>query len=596
MPAAPTRSAAGPTAAPVDPAAPTDARPAAPTDAGPDAGGPTRTAGEQAQHDRRWWILAVLCLSLLVTGIDNTILNVALPRIVDDLGARGSQLQWMIDSYSLVFASLLLTMGALGDRFGRKKLLHLGVLLFGLFSTVASLQTSAEGLIAARALMGIGGAMIYPTTLSILTNVFREPAERAKAIGIWAGVAGLGVAAGPLGGGLLLEHFAWGSVFLVNVPLCAVALVGGWFLIPDSRDPEEGRLDPLGSVLSIVALVGLLYALIEGPDRGWGSAPVLAGFAVGIVAFVAFALWELHTEHPMLDLRFFRNPRFSAASATITLTYFALFGSTFLLTQYFQFVLGYSPLKAGFMASPVAIGLMIGGPNAPRLVRRFGTKYVVATGLAIVGAGLLCYASDTLMSSVLLGCLVRAAFGLGMGLTTAPATESIMGALPRGKAGVGSAVNDTTRQTGGALGVAVLGSIFAANYRKVIAPDLAAMPADARHLAHDSIGKAIGYVERAPDALGGVVHDGAVHAYLQSMHVVYPIAAAVVACAIVVTLRYLPARAAAPALAPEEDTDAFHAAIGLEDALPEVPSQVLADRPAQPAADPEVTRDAAQVW
>ena len=323
---------------------------------------------------------------------------------------------------------------------------------------MAAFSGSANGLILARALMGIGGACIFPTTLSILTNVFTDPRERAKAIGIWAGVAGLGIAIGPLGGGLLLEHFWWGSVFLVNVPLCLAALVLGWFLIPDSKNPEESKLDPMGSVLSIVALFGLLFALIEGPDKGWTSTPVLTAFAIGIGFFASFAWWELHSDHPMLDIRFFKNPRFSAASATITMTYFALFGSTFLLTQYFQFVLGYSPLKAGLMTAPVAVGLMIGGPLAPRFVQRFGTKLVVAGGLSIVALCLLAYASDTLIGSVAIGMAIRLCFGFGMGLTTAPATESIMGSLPPGRAGVGSAVNDTTRQTGGALGVAVLGS------------------------------------------------------------------------------------------------------------------------------------------
>ncbi|HVM67411.1 MAG TPA: MFS transporter, partial [Acidimicrobiales bacterium] len=289
--------------------------------------------------DRRWWTLGVLCLSLMVISVDNTILNVALPSIVRDLNAQGSQLQWIIDAYTIVFAGLLLTAGSLGDRFGRKKALTAGLLLFGSFSALASLSKTPEMLIAFRGLMGIGGAFIFPTTLSILTNTFTGR-ERAKAIGIWAGVSGLGIVIGPLGGGLLLEHFSWGSVFLVNVPICATAIVLGFFFVPDSRDPEEGQLDPLGALLSIIALGGLLYGVIQAPDVGWSQPAVMAGLGVGVVVGALFIRWETWTPHPMLDVRFFKNARFSAASATITLTYFALFGSTFLLTQYFQFVLG----------------------------------------------------------------------------------------------------------------------------------------------------------------------------------------------------------------------------------------------------------------
>lgn len=527
----------------------------------------------QKLYARRWWTLGVLILSLLVIGVDNTILNVALPKIVEDLGAKGSQLQWIIDSYTIVFASLLLTVGAIGDRFGRKKMLHIGVILFATFSTVAAFSGSAIGLIGARALMGIGGAAIFPTTLSILTNTFTDPRERAKAIGIWAGVAGLGIAIGPLGGGLLLEHFWWGSVFLVNVPICIAALVLGWFLIPDSKNPVEGKLDPLGSVLSIVMLFGLLFALIEGPDKGWTSPSVLAGFIIGAAFAAAFGWWELHSKHPMLDIRFFKNPRFSAASGTITLTYFALYGSTFLLTQYFQFVLGYSPLKAGLMTAPVAVGLMIGGPSAPRLVHRYGTKLVVAGGLSIVALCLLAYSSDTLIGSVTIGMAIRALFGFGIGLTTAPATESIMGSLPPGRAGVGSAVNDTTRQTGGALGVALLGSIFAANYHSVISGGLQGVPASAAAAAHDSIGSAIGLLDKLPAHLADVVHADATNAFLQSMHVVYPIAALVIVGAIGVTLKWLPARATVTAGG--ADAERSEAAVGLEDALPDVPDDVV---------------------
>jgi EmrB/QacA subfamily drug resistance transporter len=493
--------------------------------------------------DRRWWTLGVLCLSLIVISVDNTILNVALPSIVRDLNAQGSQLQWIIDAYTIVFAGLLLTAGSLGDRFGRKKALTAGLLLFGSFSALASVSKSPEMLIAFRGLMGIGGAFIFPTTLSILTNTFTGR-ERAKAIGIWAGVSGLGIVIGPLGGGLLLEHFSWGSVFLVNVPICATAIVLGFFFVPDSRDPEEGRLDPLGALLSIIALGGLLYGVIQAPDVGWSQPAVMAGLAVGLVVGALFIRWETWTPHPMLDVRFFKNPRFSAASATITLTYFALFGSTFLLTQYFQFVLGYSPLKAGLMTAPVAVGIMVCAPQAPKLVDRFGTKRVVIGGLLIVAAAMLTYASNTIMSSVWAGGLVRALFGAGMGLTTAPATESIMGSLPPAKAGVGSAVNDTTRQTGGALGVALIGSIFLFRYHSVVGT-LSALPPSVAGAVRNSIGTALDAARTLPHAQQVRIAEIANHAFITSMRLAYTLAALVVLVAALVTWRYLPARAPA---------------------------------------------------
>jgi EmrB/QacA subfamily drug resistance transporter len=492
-------------------------------------------------HRRRWWTLGVLCVSLMVISVDNTILNVALPSIVRDLGADGSQLQWIIDSYTIVFAGLLLTAGALGDRFGRKKALMTGLVLFGTFSAFASQAGSPTELIVARGLMGMGGALIFPTTLSILTNTFAG-AERAKAIGIWAGVSGLGIVIGPLGGGLLLEHFSWGAVFLVNVPLCTVALALAWFLVPDSRDPAETKLDPVGAGLSIVAMALLLYGIIEAPDLGWGNPRVIAVLVGGVVVLGAFIWWEMHTAHPMLDVRFFENPRFSAASATITLTFFALFGSTFLLTQYFQFVLGYSPLKAGFMTAPVAVGIMTFAPQAPRFVERFGTKRVVVAGLCLVATALCFYASDTVMSSVLGGGLVRVLFGAGMGLTTAPATESIMGSLPPGKAGVGSAVNDTTRQTGGALGVAVLGSLFLFRYQTLIG-GAESVPQSARTALQNSIGKALDAAQTLTGAAQQHTIDLARDAFVDAMRLVYFIAAAVVLVAAFVAGRYLPARA-----------------------------------------------------
>jgi EmrB/QacA subfamily drug resistance transporter len=531
--------------------------------------GPTHTVGtrddaEQIQA-RRWWILGTLCVCLIVIGVDNTILNVALPSIVRDLNASGSQLQWMVDAYTIVFACLLLTAGSLGDRYGRKHALSFGLVWFGACSALASRASSPEMLIGARALMGVGGAFIFPTTLSILTNTFRDPNERARAIGIWAGVAGIGIAIGPLAGGLLVEHFGWSSVFLINVPVCAAALVLTRLLIPNSGDRGESPLDPVGALLSIVGLVGVLYAIIEAPNVGWTAPEVLGGFVVGIGFIATFALWEWRNPHPMLDVRFFRNPRFSAASGTITLTYFALFASTFLLTQYFQFILGYSPLKSGLMLTPVAIGLMIGSPSAPRLVVRHGTKRVVVAGLIVIACCMACYGSNTIMSSFTIGFVVRLIYGIGMGITTAPVTESIMGSLPPARAGVGSAVNDTTRQTGGALGVAMLGSVFAARYHQVI--DAARnVPAGILRQGRDSIGTSLQVANRHRDTSGAALRVAARHAFLSSMRVTYALAVVIVLGAAAFAAKFLPARAA-PVEAPVDADDTAAALfVGAENA------------------------------
>jgi EmrB/QacA subfamily drug resistance transporter len=493
-------------------------------------------------YERRWFTLGVVCLALIVITIDNTILNVALPTIVRDLGASGSQLQWIIDAYVIVFACLLLTAGALGDKFGRKGALLTGLVLFGSFSALASLANTPEMLIACRGLMGIGGALIYPTTLSILTNMFTGR-ERARAIGIWAGISGVGIVIGPLAGGFLVEHFSWGAVFLVNVPVCTVAFVLGMIYVPTSRDPENRPLDPLGSLLSIIALVGLLYAIIQTPVVGWTAGNVLAGFAVGVVFGALFAVWELHTQYPMLDLRFFENPRFSAASATVTLMTFAVFGSTFLLTQYFQFVLGYSPFKAGLLSAPVAIGMMGAAPTAPRLVFRWGTKSVVVVGLVVMAGAMMLYASNAAMSSFVGGAIVRLMFGIGVGLAMAPATESIMGSLPTSKAGVGSAVNDTTRQTGGALGVAVIGSIFAGWYQHFTA-GAAHLSSATAAAVHNSIGTALDAAARLPAAQAQAVTEFARNAFVNAMRFTYPIGAGIVLVAAAVAWRWLPARGA----------------------------------------------------
>ncbi|MDQ4090590.1 MAG: MFS transporter [Actinomycetota bacterium] len=487
-------------------------------------------------HARRWWTLAVMCLSLMVIGVDNTILNVALPTLVRDLDASTSQLQWIVDSYTLVFAGLLLTAGSLGDRFGRRRALSIGLLIFGAGSVASAVAGSADHLIFTRALMGIGGALIMPATLSIISNVFTVPAERARAIAVWAGFSAMGIAIGPLSGGWLLEHFWWGSVFMVNIPIVALALTGGRLFVPESKDPTPRRLDPVGAVLSIVGLVTLVWAIIEAPVHGWTHGTTLAAFAAATVFLGAFVAWELRTDHPMLDVHFFGNPRFSAASTAVTLVFFALFGSTFLQTQYLQFVLGYSALEAGLRVGPIALVLMVVAPTSARLVERVGTKLIVAAGLAIVCLSLVILSFATVTSGygpVLASLLIM---GLGMGMTMAPATESIMGSLPRHKAGVGSAVNDTTRQIGGALGVAILGSLLASTYASSLGDGVPAA-------AKASVGAALDLARGLGGEQGAALALSAKSAYVDGMGVGVQVAAGVALLGSIIALAFLPSRA-----------------------------------------------------
>src|SRR5215216_3329760 len=455
------------------------------------------TPGSTA-YQRRWWALAVLCLSLVVLAMDNTILNVALPTLARDLEATGSQLQWMVDAYLLVFAGLLLTMGAVGDRFGRKLALNAGLLVFAAASAASAFAGSPEVLIATRAAMGIGAALIMPATLSIITNIF-PPTERGRAIGVWAGVAGLGIILGPVAGGWLLEHLWWGSVFLVNLPVVALAILAGWPLVPESRDPGATPLDPIGAILSITGLVTLVYGIIQAPEDGWTDPVILGAFGVAVVLAVAFGWWERRIQHPMLPMELFGNPRFSAASGAIAMAFFALFGSVFLLTQHLQFVLGHTPLQAGVRVLPVA-ALLVAAPLAAWLTEGIGTKLVVAAGLLLVASALWLLSTVQVGDGYGLVAATLALLGIGMGLTVAPATESIMGSLPLAKAGVGSAMNDTTRQVGGALGVAVLGSVLASGYGAAIGPALHDTLPPLAQAAADSIGAAA--TQAGPAGLG----------------------------------------------------------------------------------------------
>jgi EmrB/QacA subfamily drug resistance transporter len=511
-------------------------------------------------YAKRWWALGALCLSLVVIGMDNTILNVALPTLSRDLGASASQLQWMVDSYVLVFAGLLLTMGALGDRFGRKKALNIGLTIFGIGSVASAFSGSASTLIATRALMGVGGALIMPATLSIITNIFPTH-ERGRAIGIWAGVSGIGIILGPLAGGWLLEHFWWGSVFFVNVPIIATALIYGWFVVPDSRDPAATPLDPVGAVLSIGGLVALVYGIIEAPSHGWTSASTITALAIAAVLLAVFIWWELRSEHPMLQMQFFENPRFSAASVSITLVFFALFGTVFLNAQYLQFVLGYTPLQAGVRVMPVAT-LIVAAPLSARLAERFGSKIVVAFGLLVVAASLGLLSTVTAASGFPLIASSLAILGAGMGLTMTPATESIMGSLPLAKAGVGSAMNDTTRQVGGALGVAVLGSVLASSYASAMAPAVRGLPSTAASAATDSIGGAVEVAGRLGGSSGAAILQAAHSAFANGMGNALIVAAIVAFVGALVALFFLPARAIDPIVL---ETDEELPGIGVAD-------------------------------
>jgi EmrB/QacA subfamily drug resistance transporter len=500
--------------------------------------------------NRRWWTLGVLCLSLLVIGLDNTILNVALPTLARDLDASSSQLQWIVDAYMLVFAGVLLTAGALGDRFGRKRALTFGLAVFGAGSVASALSTSAGLLIASRGLMGIGGAFIMPSTLSILTATFRDSAERAKAIGVWAGISGIGIAIGPLAGGWLIQHASWHAIFLVNVPFVLVALAAGRFLVPESRDPAAPRLDLRGFALSSAGLTALVWGIIEAPSRGWTDPVVLGALAGAAVVLAAFVAWELRAPAPMLDVRLFRNRRFSAASVAISLAFFALFGVIFFLTQYLQSVLGYDALEAGLRTMPVAGGLILGGPASAKLASRIGTKVVVAAGLALVGTALLLLTGVDAGSGYGLVLAALLVLGFGMGCAMAPATEAIMGALPLAKASVGSAVNDATRTTGGALGVAVLGSVLNGQYRGQMDHVVAGLPDRVAQIAHDSLAGALAVAHQVGGASGSRLAATAQDAFLSGMHAAAIVAAGVAFAGALVALVYLPARAPSPTREP----------------------------------------------
>ncbi len=446
-------------------------------------------------------ILATLCLCAFAVNLDVTLVNVTLPTLVVELGAGTRDLQWIVDAYTLTFAALVLPAGSLGDRFGRRRTLLIGLVVYGMGNAAASLATGTEALIATRAVMGIGAAIIFPTTLSIITNVFTERAERARAIGLWGASTGIAIALGPIVGGALLESFSWPATFLAKVPVALLAFGLVAWVVPDSRDPEAPRIDIPGLVLSTAGVGLLVFALIEAPEAGWASAQTLGLLALSATTFAVFVAWERHTPSPMLDVRIFRNLRFSAASVSVAISFFALAGFIFLITQYFQFLKGYEPLETGLRLLPVATFVAVSSIIGTQLAVRFGTKYVVGGGLVLLSIAYAWVSTSSVGTSYLEIAAQMVVLGSGMGLTSAPATESIMGAVSNAKAGIGSAVNDATRELGATLGVAVIGSVFASLYHEAFSGSSTGnVPAAALGPAEDSIGGALIAAQRLSDS------------------------------------------------------------------------------------------------
>lgn len=500
---------------------------------------------------RRWVALGFVCLAVVVIVMDGSIVNVALPTLAVKLpGATNSRLQWVVDAYILSFAALLLTAGSAADRFGRRRMLLLGLAAFAAVSVGAAMSDTSERLIFWRALMGLGAAMIFPSTLAIITEDFPEPALRTTAIAIWAGSSGLGVAIGPVAGGWLLAHLQWGAIFLVNLPVALVAIIGVWLFVRESKDAHRSTFDPIGSALAIVGILCLVWGLIEAPERGWLSLPTVASLLGSIALLASFVAWERRTAAPMLDMGYFLDRRFSGGCVAIAAAFFGLFGFVFMVTQYFQFLHGYDALSAGIRTTPFAGFILLGALFAARFGRRIGARATITLGLVLMAAGFAWATLDTLATPYAVIVLQMGVLGTGLGLVNASATETIMGSLPLNKAGTGSSVNDTLREVGGTLGVAGMGSAFNAVYRSRLSDAMASapLPDAAKSLVRSSIGAAVGVIEKvehlagvgAAQALRAPVHD----AFLRGFRLSCWIACGAAALGAIVVVVLMPRRGA----------------------------------------------------
>ncbi len=528
-----------------------------------------------AGHPRRWAILAVLVISLLVVVLDNTVLNIALPTIQKDLNATPSQLVWAIDSYILVFASLLFTWGVIGDRIGRKKVLMIGLAVFGIASAICAFSVSSGMLIAFRAAMGIGGAAVLPITLAIITVVF-PPHERGKAIGAWAGAVGAAVALGPVLGGLLLQHPSWtnwltgndwGSVFLINVPIVIVGLVLIWRIVPESRNPQPRELDIPGLLMSIAGLFALIYGIIQASStHDWLAPSVIIPIIIGVAIIAVFLVLEARSTHPSFDVSLFKNRGYAVSLSAVSLSFFALSGITFTLPFYLQIIRGYEVIIAGVCFLPFAIGQLLAAPQSARLVARFGYRAVMSTGLFVVALSLFLLAhleETTALWAVLSGFFL---FGLGMGCVIAPGSTVLQNVLPLARAGAGSAVQNTVRQVGGALGIAIIGTILANQYASNVSTALSSLPTQfpqaAKDAASQSLVASVGVIEQGvahglPQTMADQLREGAYAAFISASHVTSYVSFAIILVAGLIVLFLLPRiqPPSAKPVAPQSSTD-----------------------------------------
>jgi EmrB/QacA subfamily drug resistance transporter len=500
----------------------------------------------QTVQRRRWVILGVVVVGLLAIVIDNTVLNVALKTIASPAAKGGidasqSELEWAINSYTLVFAGLLFTFGVIGDRIGRKRVLMAGLILFGLGSLFSAYSHSPDQLVAARAVMGLGGAAVMPQTLSIIANVF-EPAERPRAIGIWTSAVGIGVAIGPVLGGLLLTHFWWGSVFLINVPVTVVGAIASWILIPESRNPAPGKIDYVGVLASVLGLVLLVYGIVQGGDgESWVSAGVLAPTLGGLAVLGLFAWYESRIDHPSLDVRLFKNRNLSASVGSIALLFFGMGGVYFFTSFYLQNVRGYSPLETGLLAVPFAVGQFVMSPRSAPLVARFGARAVGVAGMLMNAVAIGGWAFLSEGSPIWIVAVLFFIQGSGLGLAVPAATSGVMEALPRERAGAGSALTNTARQVAVALSVAILGSILSSAYRSSLGPTLSSLPAGARDAAGSSITATQALAAQLGHA-GQFLLAPANSAFVDAMRVTTAIAAVLAIVGGLAVLRWMPGR------------------------------------------------------